>query len=167
MTAESFFNYISTQFYPWLVKNEIQFPVVLFVDGHVSHLTLSLAQFCKANQIELIALYPNATHILQPLDVAVFHPLKSKWKKTVDEWRIENGSQKLKREHFAPVLKRTLDAMPNLPNIIQNGFRTCGLLPFSSEAVDFNVLNKKKKKWRVNRTCESRVVSYEHRRRGC
>lgn len=146
MTAESFFNYISTQFHPWLVKNKIQFPVILFVDGHVSHLTLSLAQFCKANQIELIALYSNATHILQPLDVAVFQPLKSKWKKTIDEWRIENGSQKLKRENFAPVLKKALDAMPNLPKIIQNGFRTCGLSPFSSEAVDFNVLNKKKKR---------------------
>lgn len=146
MTAKSFFNYITTQFHPWLVKNKIQVPVILFVDGHVSHLTLSLAQFCKDNQIELIALYPNATHILQPLDVAMFHPLKSKWKKIVDEWRIENGSQKLKRENFAPFLKKALDAMPNLPEIIQNGFRTCGLSPFSSQAVDFNVLNKKKGK---------------------
>ncbi|KMQ81454.1 hypothetical protein RF55_26272 [Lasius niger] len=36
--------------------------------------------------------------------------------------------------------------MPNLANIIEHGFRTCGLSPFSSDAVDFNVLNKKKKK---------------------
>lgn len=36
--------------------------------------------------------------------------------------------------------------MPNLANIIEHGFRTCGLSPFSSNVVDFNVLNKKKKK---------------------
>ena len=85
MTAESFYKYISGQFYPWLIKNKIEFPVVLFVDGHSSHLTLELAQFCKEKKIELIALYPNATHILQPLDVAVFHPLKHSWKKVIDK----------------------------------------------------------------------------------
>ncbi|TGZ32087.1 Tigger transposable element-derived protein 6-like protein [Temnothorax longispinosus] len=146
MTADSFYNYITTKFHPWLVKNNIQFPVLLYVDGHASHLTLALSQFCKTNQIELIALYPNATHILQPLDVAVFHPLKSKWKKAVDQWRIDHGAVKLKRENFAPVLKQALDSMPNLRNIIEHGFRTCGLSPFSSDAVDFNILNKKKKK---------------------
>lgn len=127
------------------MKNNIEFPVLLFVDGHVSHLTLPLAQFCKANQIELIALYPNATHILQPLDVAVFHPLKTQWKKVVDQWRMDHNAQKLKRENFAPVLKQVLDLMPQLPTIIVNGFKSCGLSPFSPEAVDFNVLNKKKK----------------------
>lgn len=145
MTADSFYNYITTKFYPWLVKNNIQFPVVLYVDGHASHLTLTLSQFCKANQLEF-ALYPNATHILQPLDVAVFHPLKSKWKKTVDQWRIDHGVEKLKREKFAPLLKQALDSMPNLTDIIKHGFRTCGLSPFSSDAVDFDVLNKNKKK---------------------
>lgn len=84
MTADSFYQYVSTKFYPWLVNNNIEFPVVLYVDGLTSHMTLALSQFCKEKQIELIALYPNATHIIQPLDVAVFHPLKSKWKKVVD-----------------------------------------------------------------------------------
>lgn len=35
--------------------------------------------------------------------------------------------------------------MPNLPKIIQNDFKTCGISLFSSEAVDFNVLSKKRK----------------------
>jgi len=79
MTAESFFEFISNIFYSWLIKNQIKFPVVLYLDGHSSHLTLPLVQFCRSNQIELIALYPNATHILQPLDVSVFHPSKNAW----------------------------------------------------------------------------------------
>lgn len=113
ITAESFYKYITKQFYPWLVKNKIQFPVLLFVDGHSSHLTLNLAKFCKEKEIELIALYPNATHVLQPLDVAVFHPLKHAWKKVVDKWRADKAQQ-LKRENFAVVLKSALDSMPNL-----------------------------------------------------
>ena len=145
MTAECFYKYISEKFYPWLVEHKIEFPIVLYVDGHVSHMTLQLARYCKSKQIELIALYPNATHVLQPLDVAVFHPLKVKWRKTVDDWRTSNGTQKLKRENFAPLLKKTLDDMPNLKNTIINGFRTCGLRPFTAKSVDFNILDKNNK----------------------
>ena len=145
MTAESFLDYITTKFHPWLVENRIKFPVILYLDGHSSHMTLALSQFCKANQIELIALYPNATHVLQPLDVAVFHPLKAKWKKAVSEWRTLH-SQKLKREDFAPILKTAIDSFSNLQITIQHGFQTCGLFPYNANAVDFNVLNKKRKK---------------------
>ncbi|KYN45313.1 hypothetical protein ALC56_00159, partial [Trachymyrmex septentrionalis] len=60
--TESFFEFINNNFYQWLVTNNIKFPIVLYVDGHSSHLTL--IKFCRSVQIELIALYPNAIHIL-------------------------------------------------------------------------------------------------------
>ena len=90
MTADCFYEYILNIFYPWLLKNKIQFPIILYLDGHVSHLTLKLSQFCKDKKIELVALYPNAMHILQPLDVAVFNPLKKNYRKVVDEHRMQN-----------------------------------------------------------------------------
>lgn len=40
MTSESFFEYITNTFYPWLIHKSIPFPVLLYVDGHKSHLTL-------------------------------------------------------------------------------------------------------------------------------
>lgn len=144
MTAESFYEYVTNVFYPWLKTTNIVFPVVLFVDGHSSHLTLPLSNFCRQHEIELIALYPNATHILQPLDVAVFHPLKSAWKKTVNNWRLENNGQRLKKEMFAPLLKKAIDSI-DVASMAKNGFQTCGLYPFTPDAVDFNVLNKQKK----------------------
>ncbi|KAJ8971663.1 hypothetical protein NQ314_000588 [Rhamnusium bicolor] len=81
MTGQSFYEFVANIFHPWIVANNVKVPVALFVDGHSSHLTMELSNFCVENQIELIALYPNATHILQPLDVSVFHPLKNGWKK--------------------------------------------------------------------------------------
>lgn len=68
MTAEAFFSYIANVFYPYLVQNEVTFPVVVFLDGHSSH----LSEFCSNTGIILISLFPNSTHILQPLDVSVF-----------------------------------------------------------------------------------------------
>ena len=64
MTAESFLCYISNVFLKWLKENNYVFPIVLYVDGHVSHIT---HKFCRQTQIELIVLYPNATHNIQPL----------------------------------------------------------------------------------------------------
>ncbi|KYN50385.1 hypothetical protein ALC57_00022, partial [Trachymyrmex cornetzi] len=141
---ESFYEYITNVFYLWLKTNNIVFPVVLFMDGHSSHLTLPLSNFCRQHEIELIALYPNATHILQPLDVAVFHPLKMVWKKTVNNWRLENNGERLKKDMFAPLFKKTLDSI-DLTSMAKNGFQTCGLYPFTPNAVDFNILNKQKK----------------------
>ena len=77
MTAEAFYEYVINIFHPWLVKTKIEFPVILHLDGHSSHATLPLVEFCLDNKIELIALYPNAKQILQPLDVSFSHPLKN------------------------------------------------------------------------------------------
>ncbi len=105
MTSETFYEYVANIFHPWLIKEKVQLPVILFVDGHSSHGTLHLSEFCQKNQIVLIALYPNSTHFMQPMDVACFHPLKSGWKKAVRNWRFKNQGVRLKRENFAPLLE--------------------------------------------------------------
>lgn len=76
MTAKIFFEYIANVFEPWLTKMKIKHPVLLYMDGHSSHMTLHLSKFCSDNEIVLLALHANATHILQPLDVAFFRTLK-------------------------------------------------------------------------------------------
>jgi len=58
----------------------------------------------REKEIILVALYPNAIHILQPLVVSVFHPLKSKWKLHVRKWLTENEGQQLRRHNVAPLL---------------------------------------------------------------
>lgn len=45
MTGELFYEYIINIFDPWLTKNNIPRPVILFIDGHTSHLTLHTSQF--------------------------------------------------------------------------------------------------------------------------
>ena len=47
MTAETFYEYITNVFYPWLQKKSVEFSIILFVDGHSSHLTLPLSNFVE------------------------------------------------------------------------------------------------------------------------
>lgn len=145
MTSETFYLFISKVFYTWLISNNISFPVVLFVDNHSSHLSLPLLRFCEENQIELTALYPNSTYIIQPLDVAFFHPLKEAYKRTLRNWRIEKGVINFQKSMFPEVLQLTLNSQ-DFSQTLKNGFSTCGLFPFNSEAPNYNILGKKKKK---------------------
>ena len=55
MTAKTFYEFIANIFHPWLVKENIKFPVILYVDKHSSHVTLPLRMFCKENKIILTA----------------------------------------------------------------------------------------------------------------
>ncbi|KAJ8946288.1 hypothetical protein NQ314_008913 [Rhamnusium bicolor] len=111
MTNETFFEYVANIFHPWLVIQKIKLPVVLFVDGHSSHLTYFLSEFCSQNGIHLVALHPNATHVIQPMDVAVFRLLKEHWRQAVHSFKIKNSGAKLKREHFAPLMDSILQLL--------------------------------------------------------
>ncbi|KAK9759222.1 DDE superfamily endonuclease [Popillia japonica] len=137
MKAEVFYEYISQVLYPYLKKQNTKFPIILFVDGHSTHMTYNLSILCSQLQIILIALYPNATRILQPADVAAFKPLKNGWKKGVNEWRRSNPSQSLTKEKFAPILKLAIDNHLNR-DILQNGFRTCALFPWNPDSLDYS-----------------------------
>ena len=131
-------------FFKWLVENYITFPVLLFVDGHSSYFNLQLMMFCKDKDIELLLLYPNATNIIQPLDVALFRTLKQHYNTSLRAWRIDHNAINMKKWMFAPVLKLTFEAN-DYSTAIQNGFRTCGLYPLDPDAPDHNILNKEKK----------------------
>ncbi|XP_074096329.1 uncharacterized protein LOC141525667 [Cotesia typhae] len=72
MTSETFYEYITNVFYPRLVKENTQFPVLVYMDNHSSDLNLPLVNFCREKQIELSMLPPNSTHIMQPLNISFF-----------------------------------------------------------------------------------------------
>lgn len=130
MTAEAFFEYLTNVFHPWLLKSQVELPVLIYMDNHSSHITIPVVEFCRANNIEIIGLPPNSSHITQPLDVSFFHPFKETWKKIVPKWKNDQQVMKLKKDHFPLVLKIALDSMQNEEQIIKSGFKRCGLVPF-------------------------------------
>ena len=139
MRSETFFEYMANSFNDWLITNNIKNPILCLLDGHKSHLTMQLSEFCSANGIILYSLLPNSTHIIQRADVNVFKPLKSNWRKTVLEWKSEpdNFNKSLTKENFAPLVKMTLDK-GDLQSSVINGFRACGLYPYDPNNVDYS-----------------------------
>lgn len=136
MKTDIFYEFIGNIFHPFLIKNNIKLPIILFVDGHKTHLDLHLSELCTKLQIILIALYPNSTRILQPCDVSAFRPIKSGWRKGVIDWRLDNPTEDITKEKFASILKRVVDKVIR-PEILINGFRACGLYPWDPNSIDY------------------------------
>ncbi|XP_044009000.1 MFS-type transporter clz9-like [Aphidius gifuensis] len=136
MTSKSFYEWVVNVFYPWLVKNNTDFPVVLFLDSHSSHSTLLLSEFCREKKIELITLLPNATHILQPLDVGLFRPLKISWSKAVKNWKFSNKGARIRREDFGNIMATAIKEL-DLKIVFANAFRATGLHSLTADGIDF------------------------------
>lgn len=51
MVSEVFYEYVANDFKNWLEIEGVKKPVLLFIDGHKSHLTMQLSEFCDANGI--------------------------------------------------------------------------------------------------------------------
>ena len=79
----------------------------------VTEVTLpsSLPIFAKKNIIILLCIPPNTSHALQPLDVGVFHPLKSAWKDIIKQWFRETRMQNIDKASFPSLLKQLQDRL--------------------------------------------------------
>lgn len=73
--SSSFEDWLATIAIPYLKKQTGK--KVLIGDNVASHLTLKVIKLCSENDINMIFLPANSTHLTQPLDVAIFRPLKT------------------------------------------------------------------------------------------
>ncbi|XP_058836948.1 uncharacterized protein LOC131693263 [Topomyia yanbarensis] len=137
MTKEAFMGYITNVFHPYLIREKVQLPVVLFVDGHRSHTPFETAEECVKLDIILISLYANSTHILQPADVAIFRSLKASWTNQVRIWQAEHPGKTIRLDEFGCILEMAINSSFKSKTVI-NGFRACGLYPFNADAVDYS-----------------------------
>ena len=109
-------------------------PVILFLDGHHSHISLELIRKARANNVILQCLPPNTTHLLQPLDVGVFAPVKSAWKSILKRYKLETRGERVSKEVFPSLVAQLWDASFK-PDHCKGGFRGAGLVPFSRRHV--------------------------------
>ena len=51
----------------------------ILLDGHSSHFSLEMLQYCQEKSLHLIRMPAHCTHLLQPLDVSLFNIFKAKY----------------------------------------------------------------------------------------
>ena len=106
---------------------------LLILDGHESHVSAQFQQYCTDNKVIALCMPPHSSHLLQPLDVGCFSPLKSSYGKQIENlMRLQiNHITKLE---FLPAFKEAFKAAFTEQNI-KSGFWATGLVPYDPENV--------------------------------
>jgi hypothetical protein len=106
---------------------------LLILDGHESHHSVDFEIYCKENNIVTLCMPAHSSHILQPLDIGCFSPLKKAYGKQIEEL-MKGGQTHITKEDFLPALCAAFPESISESNI-QGGFRGAGLIPFDPERV--------------------------------
>jgi hypothetical protein len=106
---------------------------LLVIDGHESHDSLKFQKYCKDNKIITVCIPPHSSHILQPLDVGCFAPLKKVYGRQAENL-IRNRINYITKAEFLPCFITAFKALFT-PSNIQGGFWGAGLVPFDPERV--------------------------------
>lgn len=112
-------------------------PKVIIGDNLASHISETVLKACAEFNIRFICLPPNSTNLTQPLDVAVFRPVKVEWRKILRQWRdTESGSRVsgIPKDRFPSLLKKLTEAIsPNVKQNLLSGFRKCSIYPLNKQ----------------------------------
>lgn len=107
---------------------DIEGPKALIGDNLGCHFSPAVIAKCQELNVRYIALPPNTTHICQPLDVAVFRPVKVSWKVILEQWRKDTHFSGLIPKEQFPLLLSRLFKKINRDNL-SSGFKACGIVP--------------------------------------
>ncbi|XP_047994772.1 uncharacterized protein LOC125232964 [Leguminivora glycinivorella] len=106
-------------------------PVFLIMNSHASHNTPQVLEYAKSHQIVLFTMPAHTRHVLQPLDVGVFRPLKAAWQTELDKYKRENPNLIPTRHDFHKLLTPAYEKAFTKANI-RAGFRKTGIYPFNN-----------------------------------
>ena len=136
LDAVCFNDWFDTVIVPWARK--IDGKKVVIGDNISSHFTSSVLQTCEKMNIAFVCLPPNATNMMQPLDVAVYGPMKKAWRAILTAWKEGAGRTRasLPKDKFPTLLSQLMTKLqPNIKQNLQSGFRACGIAPLDRQQV--------------------------------
>ena len=94
----------SAGFIRWLrhfsdaVSIAVQRPLILVYDGYSSYFNGEIVREAVQVKIILVLLPANTTHLLQPLDAAVFKPFKASIDAVMREYNLKGGERSITRK---------------------------------------------------------------------
>lgn len=126
ITAKSFKNWL--EMFAEKTMPSKDSPVLLVLDGHVSHKDLSVIMYAKEHHIHMLSLPPHTTHKMQPLDRAIMRPFKGAYNRACDVWIREHHPLKIALKDISGLVKTAFQAICRM-ELSQSAFRCTGLWP--------------------------------------
>ncbi|KAL2885667.1 hypothetical protein HOO65_070129 [Ceratocystis lukuohia] len=106
---------------------------LLIVDGHQSHHSVDFEKYCEENHIITLCMPAHFSHLLQPLDVGCFGPLKKAYGREIERLIRCLITHVSKTDFFLAFYAVHQAAMTE--SNIKGGFRGAGIIPLDPESV--------------------------------
>ena len=106
---------------------------LLILDGYESHLNQDFKDYCLEQKILTLCMPPHSSHILQPLDVVCFSPLKLKYSQRVRDLARRRVFH-INKEGFLPAFKDAFFYVFTEANCCK-AFGALGLVPINAQVV--------------------------------
>ena len=106
---------------------------LLVMDGHESHVSAAFEAFCAEKRIVTIYMPPHSSHLLQPLDVGCFSPLKRAYGHEIEGF-IKSFINHITKAEFLVAFHAAFSKVFILKNV-KAGFKGAGLVPFDPDRV--------------------------------
>jgi hypothetical protein len=103
---------------------------LLILDGHGSHETTDFIWKCLEHNIYLLFLPPHTSHVLQPLDLSIFSPLKSAYRSELHRLSSMTDSTPISKRNFLLCYQKAREASITAENI-KAGWKATGLWPLN------------------------------------
>lgn len=101
---------------------------LLVLDGHGSHETTEFMWKCLEHNIYLLFLPPHTSHVLQPLDLSIFSPLKAAYRKHLNLLASLTDSTPIGKRNFLIYYYKAREASITAENI-KAGWKATGQWP--------------------------------------
>jgi hypothetical protein len=106
-------------------------PRILVCDGHDSHISGNFIAHCMSNNIILLVMPPHSSHLTQPLDVAVFGPLKRAFTVEADKL-TRTGIRRIQKTEWVE-LYRHARTKAMRPAHVLAAWLGAGLIPYNPQ----------------------------------
>lgn len=133
--AEVFQEYLRSHLLKYLPDRSPECPVLLMYDGHKSHISVSLIDWAKQENIILFILPAHTSHVLQPMDIGCFGPFESIYNAVAHKYMRENCGASITRNNICPIACKAYSKALS-PDNLQNSFKKAGIYPFNPKVVE-------------------------------
>ncbi|KAJ8939475.1 hypothetical protein NQ318_022529 [Aromia moschata] len=113
------------------VQPTVDKKALIIMDNHATHVNLQVVDFARKNHIIILTLPPHCSHRMQPLDVAVYGPFKSRYKQAMNNWLTGNPGKPVTIYEVAEFVNPAFSESFTISNICKS-FEKTGIYPFNS-----------------------------------
>ena len=127
--SQVFQTYLKDHFMKFAVRNDDKHILILY-DGSSTHISVELIEWSLSKKIVLFVLPPHSSHLLQPLDVGCFSPLKKAFNSIAHKYLKQHAGQVLNRYNMPNMICRAYN-IAMTPTNIQHSFKKTGIFKIS------------------------------------